>query len=240
MSMCEHNITFLLRPILVGTLIFSGVTKGALQTPRAFWPDKSSRLEIRRKAPTVRLVHTAYPNVVLTAGARLTSNQKLGTLSKHRDRRTFQYTTNSNSWHGITPLVSSRVEVELFLGKPIDSLRRTFIYENKTDKVRVLYSSSVCEQTEVGNWKVAKDTVLKLEVYPQKTLLVKTLNLDRSKFKRIRDAHPENWIHYFNLDDGISVDAQIRGGREEVMNLTYEPSSRQKDLRCSEKRDDIE
>jgi hypothetical protein len=60
------------------------------------------------------------------------------------------------------------------------------------------------------------------------------LKFDRSKYNRFREAHPENWVHYYNIEEGITIDAEIRGGREEVMSVVYEPSSAQKHLRCED------
>lgn len=144
-----------------------------------------------------------------------------------------RYATDTNMWRGIRPLVSTRAQVERLLGAPTDSLEQTFMYENGSDKINVLYSRAVCEQTEAGRWNVPKDTVLKVKVIPQRILLIRALKFDRSKYQRIREAHPENWVHYINLDQGITIDAEIRGGREEVMSLVYEPSSRQKSIRCA-------
>ena len=145
-----------------------------------------------------------------------------------------RYATDVNVWRGIKPLTSTRADVERILGVPTDSLRQTFMYEKSTDKINVLYSGPACEQTEIGRWNVPENTVLKVKVIPQRTLLIKALKFDRSKYKRIREAHPENWVHYFNLEEGITIDVEIRGGREEVMSLVYEPSSKQKSLRCVE------
>lgn len=158
--------------------------------------------------------------------------QRQGSRSDSIRHSTMQYATEVNIWRGIRPLTSTRAQVEQILGPPINSRRQTLTYDNGTDKVDVVYSGSPCAQTEIGTWNVPKDTVLKIKVFPQRVLLIKTLKFDRSKYKRIREAHPENWVHYFNLDKGITIDTEIRGGREEVMSLVYEPSSKQKNLRC--------
>jgi len=143
-----------------------------------------------------------------------------------------EYATERNTWRGITPLSSGRIEVERLLGSPSNSLRNTYIYEAKFDKVHVLYSGSACEDTEVGSWNVPKDTVLKVSVYPQEIVLIKDLKLADCRFERVHDVHPEDWVHYIDRNNGITVNALSKGGREEVMSVVYEPSSNQKTLRC--------
>jgi hypothetical protein len=155
-----------------------------------------------------------------------------GALYRSASECELPYPTDRNSWHGIEPLISSRAEVERLLGSPTTVLDRTFIYKYKSDKVHVLYSGLACQPTEAGEWNVPRDTVLMLKVYPQGTLLVKDLKFDRSRYIRAKETHPENWVHYVNQADGITVDAQIRGRREEVISFIYEPNRRQAKLRC--------
>src|SRR5437762_14185676 len=48
-----------------------------------------------------------------------------------------EYATDRNTWRGITPLSSGRIEVERLLGSPTNSLRNTYMYEVKSNKVHV-------------------------------------------------------------------------------------------------------
>ena len=142
-------------------------------------------------------------------------------------------TSNRNGWRGIMPLRSVRRDVERLLGGPTNSLGETYIYESKAERVHVLYAQAPCENTEVGKWNVPVDTVLKLTVYPQRTILVRDLHLSRASYPRTPEAHPENWVHYINDKDGVTVNAMISLGREKVMSFVYEPSKKQERLRCT-------
>ncbi|MGI8917286.1 MAG: hypothetical protein ACR2H6_01705, partial [Pyrinomonadaceae bacterium] len=80
----------------------------------------------------------------------------------------------------------------------------------------------------------ADDVVLKITVSPRKTLLVQNLDLDKKKYTRIQNDHPENWVHYLNSVDGITVDAILNNGCEEVLGIIYQATPSERELRCGQ------
>lgn len=60
----------------------------------------------------------------------------------------------------------------------------------------------------------------KITISPRRKLLVNNLRLDKSKYTRVQNDHPENWVHYLNGEEGITVDAMLDDGCEEVNKFT--------------------
>jgi len=141
----------------------------------------------------------------------------------------------ANSWHDLVPLHSTRQDIDRKLGKPDWSHGFTYIYKTAKERVDVLYSAGCCELSGVERWNVPADTVIRIEVAPTKKVFVTDLHLDQ-KYVRINEAHPENWVMYWDTERGIMVHAAVNKGREEVMTITYQPTAKDKSLSCSSKR----
>ena len=138
-----------------------------------------------------------------------------------------------NNWHGLVPLQSTRADVERLLGKPQKIRYSTYIYDTAHDRIDILYSQGRCQVSEVERWNVQKDVIIRIDIRPKHTLLVRTLNLDRNRYVRIRESHPNNWSTYSNKEDGVSVEAIQSGRVEEVNSITYGPKAKDQSLRCS-------
>lgn len=141
-------------------------------------------------------------------------------------------------WQGISPLRSIRADVERLLGPPSSSLGEIYRYDTPENSVDVSYSSDPCKVSDGANLQgTAADVVLKIIISPHKTLLVQKLRLDKNKYIRIQNDHPENWVHYLNSVDGITVDAILDNGCEQVISIVYQATARDREFRCSHKRD---
>lgn len=140
--------------------------------------------------------------------------------------------TASNVWQGLAPLRSTRADVEQFLGPPRSSHGEIYIYGTTENRVDVSYSADPCKFEDANARGSSNDVVLKVTVSPRKTLLVQNLGLDKSKYTRIQDTHPENWVHYLNSSEGITVDARLNNECEEVISIVYQPTARDRENRC--------
>jgi hypothetical protein len=110
------------------------------------------------------------------------------------------------SWHGITPLHSSRTDVENLWGKPLpppsDSGRAYTLNDNRsiyfTDEgeVYVLYArfTTGCDKS------VTADTVLWVSLTPKRRVLLSNLGIDTSRF-RIYDPSTPRGIGYKAYSD---------------------------------------
>ena len=120
------------------------------------------------------------------------------------------------------------------LGPPRSSLGEIYTYDTPGNKVNVSYSSDPCKANGASSQGTTADVVLKISISPKKTILVKNLSLDKNKYKRIQNDHPENWVHYLNSADGITVDAILNNGSEEVIGIIYQASAKDRELRCGQ------
>jgi hypothetical protein len=140
-----------------------------------------------------------------------------------------------NVWHGIVPLRSTRSDVEKILGPHKTSHGDVYIYDAAEHRVDVSYSADPCTLAESRQTGAAFDVVSKVQVSPRKTLLIQNLGLDKDKYKRIQETHPENWIHYLNPGEGITVNAMVNNECEEVISIVYEATTMDRQLRCGVK-----
>jgi hypothetical protein len=137
------------------------------------------------------------------------------------------------AWRSIRPLFSTKSDVENLLGQPKwRSVNDDYVYETAKELVRVLYAERPCEPSIIGNWDVASNTVLRITVIPQKTLLIKDLNLDRDAYRREPDPNIPNAFFWVNLEEGIIIESELRNNCEQVVTITYRPSNRDKNLLC--------
>ena len=138
----------------------------------------------------------------------------------------------SNVWQGIAPLRSTRADVEQLLGRPRSSLGDIYKYIMPENMVAVTYSTDPCNLGGAKPLGSAADVVLKIAISPRRNLLVKSLGLNKDRYIRIKNDHPENWVHYLNAAEGITVDAILNNAVEEVLSIVYQPTSRDRMFRC--------
>src|SRR5262245_27884407 len=97
----------------------------------------------------------------------------------------------AKEWRGITPLKSTRDDVERLLGKP-NQLGR---YEIQNERVTFTYSEGPCNDAFGTSAKanceclVAKDTVLKIAVIFDSAVKTSKLGIDKKKYERTA-VHP--------------------------------------------------
>lgn len=135
----------------------------------------------------------------------------------------------SNSWNGLTPLRSTRTDVEKLLGPPVEKdCARECKYETAKDFIRVLYAARQCD----AGWNVSKDTVISFGIEPVADAgkSFDELNLDRSKFSRsVDDASYGLWT---NAEEGLTY--YFAGGDKELISIGHIPKkSDNQSFRCS-------
>lgn len=140
--------------------------------------------------------------------------------------------TATKVWQGIVPLRSARADVERLLGPPKSSLGEIYIYRTTDDRVDVSYSDDPCKTGGAKPRGTPADVVLKITISPQRSLPVQNLRLDKGKYTRVQNDHPENWVHYLNSEEGITVDAMLDDGCEEVIRIIYQATPKDRALRC--------
>lgn len=179
---------------------------------------------------TITIDHTKVPNTDQSNFQSALTIQSGGTQNQPSSNQ--EGVLPPNSWRGLVPLRSSRIDVERLLGKPKTSRALTYVYETETETVDILYSSGPCKSSAVERWNVASDMILRMDVRPRGKMLIQDLHLDKLRYPRLPEAHPENWARYMNDEDGMMVEAISNGKEEEVYTITYGARTKDKSLRC--------
>jgi len=141
----------------------------------------------------------------------------------------------AKDWMGITPLRSSRPEVEKLFGKGVRQYGTTFKYKYKKHNVFVSFSTGLCAQAPEAKWNVEKDVVLDIVVDPLKTLFLNEISLDLAGFEKLPgDFDLPKTYYYLNQKDGMAfdLDSSRGNGKETVNTIYYFPQSSQRNLKC--------
>lgn len=124
-------------------------------------------------------------------------------------------------WKGITPVHSTRQDIERLWGLPNNG-PSSYSFADTT--VTIVYSDGDC----AGGWKIPKDRVRWMFIQLKYDVKFKDLNLDLDKFEKLRDPELLDWNHYRNKQAGISYIVQV----DNVRSITLTPSSTDSHLKC--------
>lgn len=133
-------------------------------------------------------------------------------------------TTPAKEWRGITPLRSTRADVERLLGPPEPGSGSVYVTEG--ERVSVTYARRACDY----GWRVPLDTVISFFVHPMKPLKLSDLKLDAKRYERRRDSHVETIHYYIDLEAGINYTVESPG--ELVTGVEYYAPLGDKALLC--------
>lgn len=142
---------------------------------------------------------------------------------------------SNNVWNGITPLKSTREDVEKILGKPepLSVAKYAAGYKTKEGKVFVLYSTGMCDVNSAHGWNIPELTVISISFDPDypNPYIFSDLKIDRSKFERHPDPGSLHLVSYANEVDGIVL--TVDTSDDTVRNFGYFPESKYNCLKCS-------
>jgi hypothetical protein len=132
----------------------------------------------------------------------------------------------AQEWRGITPLHSTRVDVERLLGPAEKSYQ--VIYELEAGNLTVEYSTGPCGGANREGWNVPENTVISYIFSPKVKQRLADFKLDRKKFRKVRNRHVSVITHYISDEEGITY--EVQGG--EVDYVEYYPPRKYEHLRC--------
>ena len=136
--------------------------------------------------------------------------------------------SHAQGWRGIKPLHSTREDVERLIGSPMKP--RGSSYDLKNERVTIVYSDSTpCTKGWPYGWNIPSDTVISIEVYPQKKLTLDDLQVDLSKYNK-NNPYGDDRVVYYNHDEGIIIETLPYGN--DVSLIQYLPVARDNYLRC--------
>lgn len=136
----------------------------------------------------------------------------------------------AKSWRGIEPLHSTRADVERLLGRPTEDKSYTWHFEFPEERAMInFYSGAPCEEGMPGGWKLPKDTVLEIVVYPAVRKTISELLPAWKEYERVPQPHIQD-AYYIYTDDGITFSVT----EDFVKYLIYGPTAKDKHYRCGE------
>lgn len=141
---------------------------------------------------------------------------------------TLAATAEAKEWRGITPLRSTRKDVDRLLGAPIRQSPSDAHYDTKEGRVFVTFSEGDCNKWPT-DYDVPKGTVEEFFVYPAKDVLLSELKLDKGKFREAFDVH-YRIIHF--IDDAAGFSIVGFESEKKVAHYSYYPTAEERRLQC--------
>ena len=139
---------------------------------------------------------------------------------------------NAKEWRGISPLRSTRSDVERLLGKSSHPCHCRYDLEKEVVYFKYSWADDPCATNIPFFPKVTRDTVLEIIVVPKERVLFKDLHFDTSKYQKKGDADLE-YINYFeNEEEGVLV--EVGPCDEQVKEIYYQPAAGDDTPKCPE------
>ena len=148
----------------------------------------------------------------------------------------------ASEWNGIRPLHSTRSDVERIFEPSVRGCKTLWcMYSRAEETVFIQYASGPpCGDEPENAWRVAKDTVVNLEVdYRKEGKLLSDLKIDLTNYQKSVDKHLLGWIYYINFDEGVEIRGSGPTDPAEmriVRSIFYYAAAKDDDLRCTRKR----
>ncbi len=136
------------------------------------------------------------------------------------------------NWLQIKVMQSTRADVERILGKPSKPPNNSFtaFYRLDNGNLFVIYSLRLCESDDRGGWNVDEGVVTKLGFFPDISPKIKSLKLDKKKYKKSLEGGDTLGIYSYK-DDEAGIEYTVQNGIVET--VTYYPGRKYEHLRCS-------
>jgi len=131
-------------------------------------------------------------------------------------------------WRTITPLKSTRTEVESLFGPGND--RYLANYSLRDGTLSVEYSSGPCRSERKGGWNVPEGTVVSVRFEPKSKKKFASLKLEFTKFKKVEGGDVVGVVNYTNEEQGVTYEVH----RGKVDAIEYLPDKRYDSLKCAE------
>ncbi len=131
-----------------------------------------------------------------------------------------------SGWRGITPIKSSKNDVERIFGLPNNGPEGSYRWDDST--VQFTYSKGNC----MNGWDVSKDVVLFVSVILRKDRpLFSDLKIDTGQLDKKKDRELSEVFYYEDKRQGITY--VVNGG--ELTGIWYRPSEKDQSLKCKDR-----
>lgn len=165
-------------------------------------------------------------------------NHKMKKILLVLEIMTFAICINAQGWRGLSPVVSSRSDVELTLGV---ANRKKVEYERyELDKaiVSVLYSDGKCDGSDEVEWNLKEGTVIALTVIPKEYVSPTQLGFDLDDFIKSNGPSDMPGVYWFTsqkLGIFFAIDSKSTFGPNAISRFTFVPKESHLHLRCKSK-----
>jgi hypothetical protein len=135
-------------------------------------------------------------------------------------------------WRGLSPVKSTRMDVERTLGPPDETIGDELITYRFPDVVVnfAFVSNPKCrEKLPYTSWDVTSNIVTGINVSLRQPPLVEESGIDLTKFKKVK-GNFDLIDHYYYVNDDDSFAIEV--GNKYVGGYHYGPGNKQKDLLC--------
>lgn len=138
--------------------------------------------------------------------------------------------SSGKGWRGITPLHSTRADVERLLGPPEEPEKKhVSVHKLENEVVSIIYAAGPpCGKGMESGWQVPAGTVVDITVAPRTAMQLSDLKLDESKYKRMNGGHLIDVVYYIDKEEGIKIEVI----KDEVASITYFPAEEDNHLHC--------
>lgn len=120
------------------------------------------------------------------------------------------YSQSTGAWKGLTPLHSTRGDVERVLGAPTEACTELCNYQTKTENVSVRYSDERCKPGEANPLNIPSNVVVSMTVYPEVKPALRDLRLNLKKFTKTKDPELQGHSIYTNTEQGVTYEVSDR------------------------------
>ena len=138
--------------------------------------------------------------------------------------------TMGGEWHSIVPLRSTRSDVLRLLGQPNSKYGRYLI---DGEEATIIYADGTC----LSGWNVPRDTVRLISVTFRQRLRLPDLKINFDNYERAKDPFVTSHVYYTNREEGIRYEVFEGLNEKRVLQVYFEPTSKdERLLRCEKKR----
>ena len=125
------------------------------------------------------------------------------------------FTIHAESWRGITPLRSTKTDVERLLGKPTETTDKLLTYRLPSESVFIYLITTETKSADLKRLRLG--TVDSIQVMPRDTVYLSDLGLDEKKIVFTKGSKPEyaGFVGYIDQDAGLIV--QMVGRRVDII-----------------------
>jgi hypothetical protein len=139
---------------------------------------------------------------------------------------------STTEWRGLSPLKSTRMDVERTLGPPdqnMDNERLTYRFPDMEVAFHFTSNPKCQQQLPYTSWNVTSDTLTGIDITIRPGPLVTDIGIDLTKYKKIEVGGDllDRYV-YLNADGSF----QIEVGNNYLAGYHYRPGTSHKDLRC--------